>query len=156
MAQAASITTAIRQLMSRGRPPKSTSPVRQAHTELIAALAGNVPHLIYAGADFILMPSRVEPCGLNQLYALRYGTVPVVRNTGGLHDTVVDYGDKGGYGIRFNHVSVGDMTHGIWRAVELFNQPVKLKEIRQQIMQLDFSWESSVQGYLQLYESMRS
>jgi starch synthase len=112
-------------------------------------------HLIYAGADFILMPSRVEPCGLNQLYALRYGTVPVVRNTGGLHDTVIDYGDKGGYGIRFNHVSVGDMTHGIWRAVELYNQPEKLKEIRQQIMQLDFSWESSVQGYLRLYESMK-
>jgi len=113
-------------------------------------------HLIYAGADYILMPSRVEPCGLNQLYALRYGTIPVVRNTGGLHDTVVDYGDRNGYGIRFNHASVGDMTHGIWRAAELYQQQEKIKEIRRQIMQLDFSWESSVQGYLQLYESMRS
>lgn len=112
-------------------------------------------HLIYAGADFILMPSRVEPCGLNQLYALRYGTIPVVRNTGGLHDTVIDYGDKNGYGIRFNHASVGDMTHGIWRAAELFQQTEKLKEIRQHIMQLDFSWESSVQQYLQLYKSIK-
>jgi len=112
-------------------------------------------HLIYAGADYILMPSRVEPCGLNQLYALRYGTIPVVRNTGGLHDTVVDYGDRNGYGIRFNHASVGDMTHGIWRAAELYQQQEKIKEIRRQIMQLDFSWETSVRSYMQLYESMK-
>jgi starch synthase len=112
-------------------------------------------HLIYAGADFILMPSRVEPCGLNQLYALRYGTVPVVRNTGGLHDTVIDYGDKGGYGIRFLHATVQDMTHGIWRSVELYNQQEMLQEIRQRMMQLDFSWEASVRAYLDLYERAR-
>ncbi|HEY4205159.1 MAG TPA: glycogen synthase [Puia sp.] len=112
-------------------------------------------HLMYAGADFILMPSRVEPCGLNQLYALRYGAIPVVRNTGGLHDTVVDFGDRNGYGIRFNHASVGDMTHGIWRAVELYQQPEKMKEIRRKIMQLDFSWESSVRSYMELYGSLR-
>jgi starch synthase len=109
-------------------------------------------HLIYAGADFILMPSRVEPCGLNQLYALRYGTVPVVRNTGGLHDTVIDYGDKDGYGIRFSHATPGDMTHGIWRSVELYQQQEMLREIRQRMMQLDFSWETSVRAYLDLYE----
>jgi starch synthase len=110
-------------------------------------------HLMYAGADFIMMPSRVEPCGLNQLYALRYGTIPVVRNTGGLHDTVIDYGDKNGYGIRFNNATVGDMTHGIWRAVELYQQPEKIKDIRRRILQLDFSWEASVRSYLELYES---
>jgi len=112
-------------------------------------------HLLYAGADFVLMPSRVEPCGLNQLYALRYGTVPVVRNTGGLHDTVIDYGDKDGYGIRFLHASVQDMTHGIWRSVELFHQQEMLRDIRRRMMQLDFSWESSVRSYIDLYESMR-
>jgi starch synthase len=110
-------------------------------------------HLIYAGADFILMPSRVEPCGLNQLYALRYGTIPVVRNTGGLHDTVIDYGDKNGYGIRFNNASVGDMTHGIWRSVELYQQAEKMKDIRKRVLQLDFSWEASVSAYLELYAS---
>jgi starch synthase len=109
-------------------------------------------HLLYAGADFILMPSRVEPCGLNQMYAMRYGTVPVVRNTGGLHDTVVDYGDKGGYGIRFIHASVQDLTHSVWRSVELFNQQTMLQEIRQTMMQLDFSWETSVRAYLDLYD----
>jgi starch synthase len=113
-------------------------------------------HLLYAGADFILMPSRVEPCGLNQLYALRYGTVPVVRNTGGLHDTVIDYGDKNGYGIRFNHATVGDMTHGIWRSVELFQHQEMLGDIRQRMMQLDFSWETSVRAYQDLYDRAKS
>jgi starch synthase len=62
-------------------------------------------HQMYASADFLLMPSRVEPCGLNQLYALRYGTIPMVRRTGGLNDTVIDFGDKNGYGICFNNAT---------------------------------------------------
>ena len=69
---------------------------------------------------------------------------------------MVDYGDRNGYGIRFNHASVGDMTHGIWWAVELYQQQEKIKEIRRHVMQLDFSWESSVRSYMQLYESMKS
>ncbi len=111
-------------------------------------------HIMYAGADFILMPSRVEPCGLNQMYAMRYGTVPVVRNTGGLRDTVIDYGDEGGYGIRFNNPIVGDITQAIWRSVELYQQKEKMDEIRSHIMQLDFSWETSVQQYLDVYRSL--
>ena len=114
----------------------------------------SLSHVMYAGADYILMPSRVEACGLNQMYAMRYGSVPIVRNTGGLRDTVIDYGDPGGYGIRFNNVAVGDITQAIWRSVELYNQKQKIDEIRGQIMELDFSWEKSVQQYLDLYESM--
>lgn len=111
-------------------------------------------HRMYAGADFILMPSRVEPCGLNQMYAMRYGTIPIVRNTGGLRDTVVDYGDTDGYGIRFNYPSVGDITQSIWRAVELYRQTAVVGSIRSRIMGLDFSWESSVRQYLELYGGM--
>ena len=111
-------------------------------------------HLIYAGADFIMMPSRVEPCGLNQMYAMRYGTIPMVRNTGGLRDTVIDYGDKNGYGIRFDHATVGDLTHAIFRAVDLYQQQEKMDGIHRRIMSLDFSWDASVRSYLDLYESM--
>ncbi len=111
-------------------------------------------HLMYAGADFIIMPSRVEPCGLNQLYAMRYGTIPIVRNTGGLRDTVIDYDDRHGYGIRFDHATVGDITHGIWRAVELYQQQEKVQDIRRRMMQLDFSWETSVRYYLELYDRL--
>src|SRR5204862_6092521 len=77
-------------------------------------------HLLYAGADFLLMPSRVEPCGLNQMYALRYGTVPIVRSVGGLIDTVKDFGDYQGFGIRFDRPSVGDITYSVGRAVDLY------------------------------------
>jgi starch synthase len=108
-------------------------------------------HLMYAGADFLIMPSRVEPCGLNQLYAMRYGTIPMVRRTGGLKDTVIDYGDPGGYGICFNDVTVGDATHAVWRAVELYRNKKKMQELRQQMMQLDFGWETSVKQYVSVY-----
>jgi starch synthase len=114
----------------------------------------SLSHLMYAGADFILMPSRVEPCGLNQMYSMRYGTVPVVRNTGGLRDTVIDFGDTGGYGIRFNNPVVGDMTQAIWRAVELYQDKEILKNMRRRMMQIDFSWETSVKQYLDLYQSL--
>ena len=111
-------------------------------------------HTMYAGADFLLMPSRVEPCGLNQMYSMRYGTVPMVRRTGGLKDTVVDFGDDSGYGICYEHASVGDITHGIWRAAELYHDKEKMQQIRTRMMSLDFSWESSVQQYLNVYNSI--
>jgi starch synthase len=114
----------------------------------------SLSHLIYAGADYILMPSRVEPCGLNQMYAMRYGTVPVVRSTGGLKDTVRDFGDPDGYGIRFNNPVVGDITQAIWRAVQLYQDPLLLDELRGRMMRLDFSWETSVKHYLDLYASL--
>ena len=112
-------------------------------------------HQMYAGADFILMPSRVEPCGLNQMYALRYGTIPIVRSTGGLKDTVIDFGEPGGYGIRFNNATVWDITYSIHRAVELYDDKEKLVEIRKKIMQIDNSWEISTEKYINLYLSIR-
>jgi glycogen/starch synthases, ADP-glucose type len=110
-------------------------------------------HQMYSGADFLLMPSRVEPCGLNQMYAMRYGTIPIVRNTGGLKDTVKDFGDPGGYGICFNNASVQDITYSIGRAVELYKQRERIDEIRSTIMQIDFSWEVSAARYILLYSA---
>ena len=112
-------------------------------------------HLMYAGADFLLMPSRVEPCGLNQMYAMRYGTVPVVRSIGGLKDTVIDFGEPGGFGIRFNQASVWDITYSIHRAVELYDDKEKMAEVRTTMMNINNSWEASAEKYLDLYSSLR-
>ncbi len=112
-------------------------------------------HRMYAGADFLLMPSRVEPCGLNQLYAMRYGTVPIVRLTGGLKDTVVDIGDEKGYGITHLHASVGDITHAIYRSLGLFEHTAALHRVRQRMMKLDFSWDRSAQSYTDLYKTLK-
>ncbi|HET6769214.1 MAG TPA: glycosyltransferase, partial [Chitinophagaceae bacterium] len=116
----------------------------------------SLSHLIYAGADFLLMPSRIEPCGLNQMYALRYGTVPMVRNVGGLRDTVVDFGDWQGFGIRFNEASVWDVTYSVGRAIDLYyNRKDRFHEIREFMMNIDHSWDSSAQQYISLYQSLK-
>jgi starch synthase len=111
-------------------------------------------HQMYAGADFLLMPSRVEPCGLNQLYSMRYGTIPLVRKTGGLYDTVLDMGEDNGYGITFTHASVGDVTHGIHRAIDLYENKIEFNAIRSKLMTLDFSWDQSAEQYESLYKNL--
>jgi len=116
----------------------------------------SLSHLIYAGSDFLLMPSRVEPCGLNQMYALRYGTVPMVRNIGGLRDTVTDFGDKNGFGIRFNEASVGDITYSVGRAIDLYkNKPDLYQWMRGYMMTIDHSWDGAAQQYIDLYRSFK-
>lgn len=110
-------------------------------------------HQMYAGADFLLMPSRVEPCGLNQMYALRYGTIPIVRRTGGLQDTVKDYGEEGGFGICFNTASVGDICQSVYRSLELYAEEEMKNKIIEQIMQIDHSWEKSAEIYINLYNA---
>ena len=110
--------------------------------------------MLYAGADFLLMPSRVEPCGLNQMYAMRYGTVPIVRRTGGLRDTVIDFEEPGGYGICFNDASVWDVTYSIHRGLTLYNQPKRLHEVRTRMMKIDNSWENSASKYIDLYKQI--
>ncbi len=111
-------------------------------------------HQIYAGSDFLIMPSRVEPCGLNQMYAMRYGTVPIVRSVGGLKDTVVDIGapDGTGRGIRFDQLTLHDVGYALHRAASLYHGHADLlTALRSRIMAIDFSWEHSVQQYLQVY-----
>ena len=113
-------------------------------------------HIIYAGADFLLMPSRVEPCGLNQMYALRYGTIPVVRSIGGLIDTVVDVSEENGFGICHNEVTVSDIANAIERSIDLYENQSKYKQIRKQIMSIDHSWDASAKEYINLYKSLNS
>ena len=110
-------------------------------------------HKIYAGADFLLMPSRVEPCGLNQMYALRYGTIPIVRRVGGLKDTIIDIGDNG-FGICHDQVLVWDVCYSIKRAINLYEDPEQYKKIQKRIMKIDHSWNRSAQQYIDLYNSL--
>jgi starch synthase len=116
----------------------------------------SLSHQIYAGSDFLLMPSRVEPCGLNQMYALRYGTVPMVRSVGGLKDTITDFGDKDGFGIRFNEASVNDITYSVGRAIDLYNnKPDLYNWMRGHMMTIDHSWNYSAEKYIELYENLK-
>ncbi len=110
-------------------------------------------HIIYSGADFLFMPSRVEPCGLNQMYALRYGTIPIVRRTGGLKDTVIDIGD-GGFGICHDQALVWDVCYSIKRAIALYQDQTAYKRLQRQIMKIDHSWHRSAQEYIDLYNSL--
>ena len=112
-------------------------------------------HQIYAGSDFLIMPSRVEPCGLNQMYAMRYGTVPIVRSVGGLKDTVPDIGEPGGVGrgIRFDQATIGDIGYAIHRASSMYHRnPDIMSALRERIMSVDSSWENSIAKYLQVYQ----
>ena len=111
-------------------------------------------HVMYAGADFLLMPSRVEPCGLNQMYAMRYGTAPIVRSTGGLQDTVIDMGETDGFGIRFNEASVDDIVYSIGRGVSVFADKKHMEKMRKVMMNIDHSWENTVDEYSQVYSSL--
>ena len=115
-----------------------------------------IGHEAYAAADFLLMPSRVEPCGLNQLYAMRYGTIPMVRDTGGLHDTVIDMGDENGFGIRFLHASASDIVHAIERAIEVYADENKMRKMIADCMAIDHSWDSVVAAYKNVYQSIVS
>ena len=111
-------------------------------------------HLMYAGADFLLMPSRVEPCGLNQMYALRYGTIPIVNKVGGLKDTIIDIDEENGYGFCHNQVTVSDVCYAISRAAKLYKDQKEFKKIRRTVMKIDHSWNNSAKQYNQLYKSL--
>jgi starch synthase len=107
-------------------------------------------HKTYAGSDFILIPSRIEPCGLNQMYAMRYGTIPIVRRTGGLKDTIVDFEDNGN-GICHDQATVEDICDAIQRAVDLYSDKNEIDQIRIKGMNTHHSWEHASREYIELY-----
>ncbi len=115
-----------------------------------------VAHRLYAGADMLLAPARFEPCGLTQLYAMGYGTVPIVRRVGGLADTVIDanqraMADRTATGFAFRSADLASMTCAIGRAVELYRQPLAWRRLQLQGMSRDFGWGASARAYLDLY-----
>jgi starch synthase len=115
-----------------------------------------IAHQLTAAADLQIMPSRFEPCGLNQMYAQRYGTIPLVRRTGGLADTVTDtwtmtLKNRSATGVHFDHADVGGVLYGISRGLELWRNEDTRAALRVNGMQRDFSWQRSAQQYLLLY-----
>ena len=115
-------------------------------------------HLIEAAADIFLMPSLYEPCGLNQMYSLRYGTVPIVRRTGGLADSVQHFDpDTGrGTGVVFNDFDAGGLRWALDTALEWFSWPSVWRRLVQNGMQQDFSWETQGAQYEALYARLVS
>ena len=116
-------------------------------------------HVIEAGADVFLMPSKFEPCGLNQMYSQRYGTIPIVRKTGGLADTVTDTLPEtlvigSASGLVFNEASAGALLEAIKRALILYSVPNIWKKMQVNAMSQDFSWQRSAEQYLALYENL--
>jgi starch synthase len=110
-------------------------------------------HLIEGGSDMFLMPSWYEPCGLNQMYSQRYGTVPIVRATGGLNDTVVDVDERpeAATGLKFHDYSPGALVWAVERALALFPNSPRWKGIQRNGMKQDFSWDVSAREYVKVY-----
>lgn len=117
--------------------------------------SNELSHLIEAGSDFFLMPSLYEPCGLNQMYSMKYGTLPVVRATGGLDDTVQNYNERTGEGTGFKFVAPTDSalydTIG-WAVSTWFDRPHHIAQLRRQAMAQEFSWKMSAQKYVEVYQ----
>jgi starch synthase len=114
-------------------------------------------HRIEAACDFYLMPSQFEPCGLNQMYSLRYGTIPVVRATGGLDDSVIDYTQDTtlANGVKFQEYSARALAKAIRKALAIYGQPALFQSFRQNAMTADFSWEQTVGAYLKVYDAAK-
>lgn len=115
-------------------------------------------HKVYSGTDILLMPSVTEPCGLSQMIAMRYGAVPLVRETGGLRDSVEPYNkyEGTGDGFSFSNINALDLLHVIDQATDLYkNQPEEFRGLQKRAMKKDFSWKRSSKAYLDLYRSLK-
>jgi starch synthase len=132
---------------------ESLSSKHPAQLAAVLKFDNRLAKLIYAGSDLFLMPSRFEPCGLGQMIAMRYGTIPVVRKTGGLADTVENLSPDGkkGTGFSFDNYRAEELLFTLKRAVEAYHQPKLWKDLVQRAMRQDFSWNLSAEKYLDLY-----
>ncbi len=127
------------------------------YPEQVGLCLGFIPDLarkIYAGTDLFLMPSKSEPCGLSQMVALRYGSIPIVRETGGLRDSVKDSGDNEGNGFTFANYNAHEMLHSIRRACEGYNDKKGWKILVKRAMESDNSWGKSANEYIRMYKEI--
>ena len=131
--------------------------IQNKYPEKFCYCVGFIPELarkIYAGVDIFLMPSKSEPCGLAQMVACRYGTLPVVRETGGLKDSILDCGEEGGFGFTFKTYNADDMLAAIDRALGAYANKPDLKLLRERCMTEDFTWGRSANTYIRMYKEM--
>ncbi|MFW6034733.1 MAG: glycogen synthase GlgA [Halothermotrichaceae bacterium] len=133
---------------------KQISKLHPDKTSINLKYDSNLAHKIYAGSDLFLMPSEYEPCGLSQLISLRYGTIPIVRETGGLNDTIEPYSEynNSGNGFTFTHYNAHDMLYTIKRAITFYHKPEIWSNLVQKAMKADFSWTKSAEKYSNLYK----
>ena len=126
------------------------------HVSVNIKFDNKLAHQIEAGSDIFLMPSRYEPCGLNQMYSLRYGTIPVVRATGGLDDVIIDFDkDKSqGNGFKFELAKEDSFYDAVKRAIDIFSDRDVWRNLVKKVMQEDFSWDHSAKEYISLYEKI--
>ena len=127
------------------------------YPEQVSLTLGFVPELankIYAGSDMFLMPSKSEPCGLSQMVALRYGSIPIVRETGGLKDSVRDSGDGQGNGFTFANYNAHEMLHAMRRAVEGYADRNGWNILVKRAMECDLSWKRSAKEYIEMYKEL--
>lgn len=129
----------------------------QKYPEKVALKLGFIPdlaHKIYAGSDIFLMPSQTEPCGLAQMVALRYGTIPIVRQTGGLNDTISDSGDGKGNGFTFKLYNAHDMENAVWRSLAGYSDKAGWSVLVERAMKCDNSWAKSANEYIKMYKEI--
>ena len=129
------------------------------YPDKVAFKLGFIPDLarkIYAGADIFLMPSKSEPCGLAQMIALRYGTIPIVRKTGGLNDTITDISLQNGNGFVFENYNAHEMLDAVWRAVGLYSDKKAWKALSDHALTIDNGWNVSAGEYIKLYKELLS
>jgi starch synthase len=119
------------------------------------AYDNELAHQIEAGSDIFLMPSLYEPCGLNQMYSLKYGTVPVVRATGGLDDTIQEFDGTDGTGFKFTEYSAEALLVAICKAVQTYGQQSAWQRLMKNGMRKDFSWAASAKSYTEIYQQLR-
>jgi starch synthase len=124
------------------------------HVRSLIMYNEGVAHRLYAAADFLWMPSRTEPCGLNQMYAMRYGTVPIARATGGLLDTIEPFDGNEGDGFLFRDLEDYQGIWGIDSSSRLYGLPELHSGVRQKIMRKDLSWEHSASRYLDIFHEI--